>query len=445
MNKSKWLALSLAAVMAVGLTACGGNDKNDNASPSASSPAAESPSASASAPSSEAAESPDDELKPEEGASLLVWQSKEERASLDAVVKQFTDKYGIPVKVEEVSAADQINKLLTDGPAGVGADVVVLPHDNLGKAVAANLLLPNDVFEEQTKAENLDQAINALSIDGVLYGYPKSVETYVMFYNKDLIATPPASLEEIVDFAKTFNDAKANKFAYLWEVNNFYFAYPFLATTGGYVYGGNGTDPKDIGLNNDGAVEGAKYFQSLHQSLVPMNADDVTYDIKKGLFLGGTLAMNIDGPWAIPDIKASGINFGVAPVPSIGGKPSVTFSGIKGWAVSANSKYPIASRLLARMLSEKQSQVTDFELTGAIPANKEAAADPKIAQDPVASVIAKQFSTSYPMPSIPEMGNVWDPAKAALTDIWNGKDPKASLDNAVKQIQEANAAAGSGS
>ncbi|QHT63541.1 maltose ABC transporter substrate-binding protein [Paenibacillus lycopersici] len=382
------------------------------------------------------------ELTPEPGATLLVWEAKEERPFVEKMMKEFTEKYGVNVKMEEIGAGDQVAKLTTDGPAGIAADVVLFPHDNLGKAVSAGLVLPNDEFEDEAKAENSEIAVNAVTYDGILYGYPRAVETYAMFYNKDLIANPPATFDEVKAFAKTFNDKKNNKYAFMWDIGNFYFSYPFLATTGGYVYGNNGQDKNDIGLNNDGAVQGATYFASLKKDVLPLKSGDVTYDIKKGLFTGGTLAMNIDGPWAIGDIKKSGINFGVAPIPSIDGKPSVSFSGVKAWYVNSFTKYPNAAKLFARFASTKEAQLDDFALTGAIPANKEATEDPKIQNDPTVKAFVEQFKNSQYMPSIPEMANVWTPIGAALSDIWNtGKDPKATLDNAVKQIQDANAAA----
>jgi len=434
MKKSGLWLLSLVIVLMFALTACGGKTENNNnsASPAESS-------ASPAAPASSAA--PEDEsLEPESGATLIVWESKEFRTRMEAIAKAFTDQYNIPVKVEEVNEPDQINKLMNDGPAGVGADIVIFPHDNLGKAVAAGLLLPNDYFADQTKEENSEASVKAFTFKDELYGYPRSVETYGLFYNKDLMANPPKSYEEIIEFAKTFNDPQNQKYALMWEISNFYYAYSFLATPGGYVFGQNGTDPADIGLNNDGAVKGATVYQSLKQ-ILPMNSGDATFDVKKGLFTSGKLALDINGPWAIADLKAEGVNFGIAPLPTIDGKPNVSFSGVKGYAVNAFSKYPNASRLFARFASTKESQLEDFKALGFLPANKEAAQDPAVTADPLVVGILEQFKNSYPMPAIPEMGNVWGPGQAAMADIWDkGTDPKTALDNAVKQIQEANAA-----
>jgi arabinogalactan oligomer/maltooligosaccharide transport system substrate-binding protein len=72
-----------------------------------------------------------------------------------------------------------------------------------------------------------------------------------------------------------------------------------------------------------------------------------------------------------------------------------------------------------------------------LPANKEVAEDPKVKSDEVTIAFLEQFANSVPMPAIPEMGSVWNPITAAITEIWDeGKDVKASLDKAVNQIKE---------
>lgn len=423
---------TMVAAMAL-VSACGSNGGGNAENTAASTPPAASPAANTGEGGQTA-----EELKPEEGASLLVWESKEERPFVEEIAKEFTAKYGVEIKFEEIGAGDQVNKLVNDGPAGLGADVVLFPHDNLGKAVSAGLVLPNDYYEEETKAASSEIALTAVTYDGILYGYPRSVETYALFYNKKLIPTAPKTFEEVVEFAKGYNDVKKNKFALMWEVGNLYFNYPFLST-GGYVYGDNGQNKEDIGLNNEGAVQGMTYFASLKKDLLPLNSGDITYDIKKGLFTGGTLAMDINGPWTIADYRNAGIDFGVAPLPSINGQPASSFSGVKGWYVNSFSKYPNAARLFAYFTSTKEAQLKNFEMTGALPANKEAANDPSVQSNEVVKGFLEQFNQSTPMPSIPEMGNVWSPIGAALSDVWNeGKDPKASLDNAVQQIKDAN-------
>ena len=437
----RWVGLMAIGTMVFMLAACGsgGKDENKTTTETQTETSTDTGAADTGANDPAPAEA-DDALTPEEGASLVVWDSKTGRGFIDEMAKQFEAEYGVPVKVEEVESPDQVNKLTTDGPAGLGADLVNFPNDQLGRAVSAGLVLENDQFADETVNTSQENAVKAVSYDGILYGYPRTVETYALIYNKAIFPEgAPKSFEDIVSFAKTYNDAKKNKYAIMWEVGNFYFNYGFLGSNGGYLFGGGGTKADDIGLNNDGAVAGAKFFASLKE-ILPMNTGDVTYDIKKGLFTAGTLGIDINGPWTLADYKTSGIDYGVAPLPTIEGKPMTSFSGVKAWYVNSFTKYPKAAKLFANFLTSKEAELKEFTMNGTLPANKEAANDASIQGDAVSKAFLDQFAVSQPMPSIPEMGNVWNPAAAALSEVWNdGKDVKAALDNAVQQIKDANA------
>jgi arabinogalactan oligomer/maltooligosaccharide transport system substrate-binding protein len=379
----------------------------------------------------------DTELTPEPGASLLIWESKEARPFVEAIMKEFTEIYGVEVKMEELGTMDQIGKFELDGPAGLAADVLTTSQDQLGKAASAGLILPNDEFEDVTRAEHEDVAIAAASYQDKLYGYPIKVMTYAMFYNKDLISEPPSTLEEVTAFAKTFNDPDRNKYAFMFDAPFFYFSYPFVGSTGGYIFGNNGTDPGDIGLNNEGAIKGMEAFAELHKEVLPVSAGDIASDIKTTLFSEGSLAMNVTGSWLIDTFRQAGVNFGVAPIPAIGGKDSVTLSQVNSWYVSAFTKYPNAAKLFARFASTRTAQLLNYERTGAIPTNKEASQHETLQQDEITSAFYKQFSNSHPAPSIPEVGSVWVPMDAAMVEIWDGKDIRQVLDRAVKQIKDA--------
>lgn len=154
----RMLVLILTLTMVLTLAACGGGKSAEppvNSGTQTEAPAPET------GGDSEAGEDIEG-LEPEPGATLLVWESKEERPFVEEIAKQFTEKYGIPVKMDEVGAGDQVTKLTNDGPAGLGADVVLFPHDNLGKAVAAGLVLPNDVLKKKRAAPTRKLRFKAL-------------------------------------------------------------------------------------------------------------------------------------------------------------------------------------------------------------------------------------------------------------------------------------------
>ena len=260
-----------------------------------------------------------------------------------------------------------------------------------------------------------------------------------MYYNKDLVKEVPTTMEEVIEFSKTFTDKSKNKYGIMFETGNLYFAYPFLASNGGYIFGNGGADVNDIGLNNEGAVKSMEVYASLKE-ILPVKSGDITPDIKRGLFTAGDLAMDINGPWELGGYKeALGDKLGVAPIPTIGGQPAVSFSGIKAWYVSSFTKYPQAARLFADFATSKEAQLKLSALVGSVPTNNEAQQDDQIKNDEYVSAFTEQFKSSQPMPSVPEMANVWSPVGAALAEIWdNNKDVKETLDKAVSQVKDLN-------
>lgn len=438
MKSKKILTLIAALSLVVSITACGSGNSNNSANKSTNTPATTNQTENKGNASTND-KSASDEIKPEDGAELVIWESKDERSFTDEIAKQFTDKYGVKVKIEEVAPPDQVGKLTQDGPSGLAADVLVIPHDHLGNAATSGLILANDVFADQTKKENTEAAVQGSTYDGTLYGYPRSAETMALFYNKSLLKEAPKDFKDVIAFSKTFTNKAKNRYGIMWETGNLYFNYPFIASNGGYLFGENGTNKDDMGLTNDGAIQGLNVYKSLKE-ILPVKTGDITPDIKRSLFNKGDVAMDINGPWELAGYKkALGDKLGLAPYPSVDGKTAITFSGIKIWVVNSFTKYPNAAKLFAHFASSKDAQLLLNSKVGAVPTNLEALESDQIKNDPFVSAFAEQAKNSQPMPSIPEMANVWAPLNAALPEIWDkGADPKTAMEKAVKQIQDLN-------
>lgn len=380
-----------------------------------------------------------DELMPEEGAKLVIWESQgPEGEWVKFVGEKFKEKYGVEVVYEEVPQVDSLKKLTTDGPAGVGADVFASPHDKVGELVATGLARPNEISAERVQNDFMKAAADGVSMEGTVYGFPTGIETYALFYNKDLIADAPATFQEIIDFAKGYNNPKENKYAFMWDIANAYFSHSFIAGEGGYVFGKGGTDKTDIGLNTPDAVNGAKFMVSLKE-ILPVNAADSNSQIVDGLFSEGKAAMVMTGPWAVKGYMDAGVNFGIAPLPKLpSGKNPASFSGIRALFISAYTKYPNAAQLFAEFATTDEMLLKRFELTKQIPPVKALMENEAIKNDATVAPFLAQAQFAVPMPSIPEMGTVWDPYAAAFALMWNeGTNPQEALDTAATTIKEA--------
>jgi arabinogalactan oligomer/maltooligosaccharide transport system substrate-binding protein len=424
--KRKVLSLLLALTCTVSLAACG--TKTNNTKVEDPKPAVE-----------------DDvkaEIKPEDGAKLTIWTAVGvETDFLTVVGDEFKKKYpGVEITYEEVGAVDAKGKMQTDGPAGVGADVFDAPHDHTGELVASGLILENALFGDRVKNDYVKAASDAVSYEGKVYGYPTAIETYGLFYNTDVFPEAPKTYEEIIAKAKTFNDVKANKFAFMWDVGNAYFSHSFIAGGGGYIFK-DGTDKDDVGIDSAGAIEGAKSLMALKE-ILPINAADSSAQIFEGLFHEGKVGAMIDGPWEVDASNKSGVNYAVAPLPKLtNGDQQSSFSGIKTLFVSAYSKYPVAAQMFASLATSDEMLLKRYELTKQIPPVTKLMESDAIKSDPMVAPFLVQAGYAVPMPSIPQMGLVWDPYGAAFSSMWNdGVTPEVALKAAAKTVRDAIAA-----
>ncbi|WP_419958424.1 extracellular solute-binding protein [Psychrobacillus psychrotolerans] len=382
------------------------------------------------------AESSEEPAKPE---TLIVWEDTDKSVALKPAIESFEKEYGIKVEFKELGMADKMrDQLRLDGPSGTGADVVTLPHDQIGQVVTEGLLQEIEVSDEILSTFS-ESAVTAQKYDGKLYGLPKATETPVFIYNKALMEEAPETMDEVYAFANEFTDGK--KFGFLAKWDDFYFAHGVFGGMGGYVFKENdgALDRDDVGLNNEGGIAGAEYIQKWYaEGLFPKGIiGDSGGSAKDGLFNEGKVASVMDGPWAFQGMKDAGIDIGVAAMPTLpNGEHMKTFMGVKGWHVSAFTEHPYWSTKLIEWLTNEENAKIRFELTQEIPPVTTLIEDPIIADNEGAKAVALQSQYAIPMPNIPEMAEVWGPAASALQTLATGKaEPKAAMDDAVKTIK----------
>jgi len=286
----------------------------------------------------------------------------------------------------------------------------------------------------QVRDEIEDSAWKAFTYKGQVWGYPLSIEAIGLIYNKALVATPPASFEEVIALDKKL--ASQGKKAILWDYNKSFFTWPMLAGPGGFVFGRNAQgelDPKQVGVNTAGALAGAQMLDRLvKDGHMPKGA---RYAEMEGAFARGQVAMMINGPWAWDNVRKVGIDFGVAPIPSVNGKPSKSFVGVLGCMVSAPSKLKDVARefIENHLLTLESLKTISADVPLGTPDNKayfrELSSDPRI----VATMAIAQ--AGEPIPNIPEMGRFFPAMDAALEAITNGRQsPKDALDGAAARM-----------
>jgi maltose/maltodextrin transport system substrate-binding protein len=145
--------------------------------------------------------------------------------------------------------------------------------------------------------------------------------------------------------------------------------------------------------------------------------------------------MMISGPWAWDNARKSGIDFGVAPIPAVEGKPARPFVGVLGCMITAPSpNKDIAKEFLENhVLRVEGLKKINADVPLGVAANKQFFQE--LASDPHIKATMANAQAGEPMPSPPEMGRFWAAMASALENITNGRQsPKEALDAAAARI-----------
>lgn len=368
-------------------------------------------------------------------ATLKVWESSgpEKKFIQEAIRAYGKINKAVKITYENVESTDARSKIELDGPAGVGADIFVAPHDHIGALVQGGHVLPVD--DAAAYMDNfLDMAKKGAAYNGVVYGYPMGAETYALFYNKDLVKTAPKTWDEVIAFAKTFNNKAENKYALVWPVSDGYYGYMFMESFGAPLFGPNGDDRKQHNLNSPAAIKGLTYFQNLRSQILDIPAADASGDFCNAEFTERKAAMIIVGPWKTNDFKNAGINFGITTLPAFPGTnhPANSFSGVRLAFVSSYSEFPEEAKEFAKFITSKEMLERRFELTDQIPPRKDIKTDNEYSNG-----IKAQLEYASPMPTIPQLGTYWNSMGSAYSGIWDGDDVKTDLDAAAAAMEAA--------
>lgn len=369
---------------------------------------------------------------------LLVWEDIKKSNGIEDAIKAFEAQYKVKVKIQEMPYAQQIEKLRLDGPAGIGPDVLVIPHDQVGGAVVQGLL-----SELKVDAKYMDSftkpAVDAQTYEGKLYGIPKAVETIVLVYNKDILPKAPETFDDLIKVSK--EQRAANKYGLLAKFDEIYYSYGVVAGMGGYIFGQNANgslNVNDIGLANQGTIDAVTFLKSFYaDGLFPAGiVGETGANAIDSLFTEKKAAAVITGPWAFKPYQDAGVNYGVAPLSTLpNGEHMRSFLGVKGYSVSTYSTQKELAQQFIEFINQPEYAKIRFEKTGEIPPVKSLIDDPVIKGDEKARAVAIQAGYAVPMPSVPEMQEVWTPSNSALQLSVTGKqDVKAALDGAVKTI-----------
>ena len=376
-----------------------------------------------------------------EAKEITFYVEDQYKAYAEKVAAAYEKESGTKVNIKSGDQLGGLDKLSLDNQSGQAADVMMAPYDRVG-SLGTDGQLSEVKLSDGAKTDDKTKSL-VTAADGKVYGAPAVIESLVMYYNKDLVKEAPKTFADLENLAKDSKYAFAGEdgktSAFLADWTNFYFAYGLLAGNGGYVFGQNGKDAKDIGLANDGSITGVNYAKSWYEKW-PKGMQDTegAANLIQTQFQEGKTAAIIDGPWKAQAFKDAKVNYGVATIPTLpNGKNYAAFGGGKAWIIPSSTKNLEAAQKFVDFLVSTEQQKAFYDATNEIPANTEARSYAEGKNDELTTAVIKQFKNAQPMPNISQMSAVWDPAKTMLFDAVSGKkDAKTAANDAVTLIKE---------
>lgn len=361
---------------------------------------------------------------------IMIWMRADKSfQGMAQLGDQFENDTGVPVTIEIPEAA--IDKFIQAAQRGRGPDLLGWAHDRVGDLVAAGLIQQVDM-SPNTQNQFLPKALNAFRIHSDLFGYPVGMETISLIYNRDLVSDPPTDFEDIRDLHQQLFDQ--DRLTLHFDYANFYFSFPFLAAQGGYIFGqteDGSLNPNDLGLDQSGSIAGLELLVSMVEEGVIVK--DSSYSIMVANMVQQDLGLMITGPWEWSNLEKNGVNFGVAPLPSIEGDPASALVGVQGFMINqASPNADLVQEFMEQyVLTPAGLEILNQDVPIGVPSLTEVAqgwsADPRL------QATLQSIEDGVLIPNIPEMNAVWTHMFGVVGDVVNGR---ISAETALKKVNQ---------
>ncbi|GAA5029287.1 extracellular solute-binding protein [Microbacterium fluvii] len=371
------------------------------------------------------------------GVTLTIWTDENRKPAIEAAAKVFEEETGGKIELVQKNFDDIRTDFINQVPTGNGPDLTIGAHDWLGALVAAGVV---DTIDLGDKASSFEQvALDAMTYDGQLYALPYSLETIALIQNTDLVGEDvPATWDDLVAQADAAGAERPIAINTAGQTGDAYTMYGFQTSFGApvFVQDSSGSYTTEVGMGGEAGEAFAQWLSDNGKKGTGYISTTVDYDINNELFASGKAAFTVQGPWAVEALTADGVNIKVSPIPSAGGETASPFVGVQGFYLSSQSKNAlVAQEFLVNYIATEDAQQALYDADPRIPAWSTVAE--KVSSDPVIAGFLASSQNGVPMPSIPEMGSVWDLWNAAQVQIIDGADPVSTWNKMIDDLNSA--------
>lgn len=363
-----------------------------------------------------------------EPVTITIWH--ETSAEIADSIQAELDKLapGIVAKVERKEKMSDTLKLVGNDPKSA-PDMYFFAHDKIGVFAQMGILEPVTSFVGKDALNNLlPMSVNAATYKDKIYQLPVYFETQMFMYNKALMKEAPKTTDDLLQYMK--DNTADGSYGFVEQHSTAYYFSSWMHSFGGYII----NDKAEPGLNDPNTVKAIDY----HKQFVPYMPVDGEYNTVTTLFKEGKAHSIIGGPWLVPEVRAAGIDLGIASMPTINstGKPLTPYSGVQGICVlkaNAETKKAAVTTVLEQLLKPELG-ISLAKSASCAPVNTKCYDDAAVSGDEMIAAMKDIAENVVPMPNIPEMDVMWTVTENMLAAInKNGSDVQPECDNAQKE------------
>jgi arabinogalactan oligomer/maltooligosaccharide transport system permease protein len=357
---------------------------------------------------------------------MVLWHSYRglEQAALESLVVQWNEHHPTsPVRVLDVPHDAYPGKITSAIPRGQGPDVFIFAHERIGDWARMGLLA--DVGDE---LPGRIQDLEALTVDGAVYGVPLAYKSLALYYNRDMVSAPPDTTDEMVALAERLRDPQRDVFGLAYEAGSFFHHAAWLFGFGGRIFDERGRPVLDDPANGASIA----FVRDLtERDLIPSEPNAA---LVSQLFNDGRAGMVINGPWFMGEI-AEDVDWAVCSLPDVSptGLAATPLLTVEAALVSSRARDHAEAVRFALFLSREgaaQRLEDGMQVVTAERPWTEADVDPALVQFRV------QAQRARLTPNNPLMRSVWEPASRALRAVLRGSaTPAEALDRAQGQLE----------
>ena len=320
---------------------------------------------------------------------LLLWHSwsGDEAEVLNELLGKFTELNPEVTIIPTFYPREQLpEKFRRRAASGLGPDVVIAPFSWARSFANAGLIQNLSERDDLDTSAYFSAALKQLAYKNGLYGLPFSLHTHALYYNKEMVTTPPKTLSALLDEANQGKKVALN--------TNFKDAFWGVQAFGGQLVNQEGR----LRLDQGGFANWLDWLKNAQKvpNIILSNEDErIT-----ALFEQGQVAYYVSSSLRLPRLRrALGKDVvGVAALPAgpyNSSGPFLQNDAFMFSRASPESETLLALRLSQFLTSVEQQTALAIAETGHLPVNSGVRIDPQVS--PAMIEFMKQSRTALPI------------------------------------------------